>query len=126
MYLSNLYTQHGLNPRPQDQESLALRRTWVAQSVEHLTWAQVMISQFVSPSPSSGSLLSVGNPLWIFYTPLSLLLPDFHLCALSLFLKNKHQRKKSHMLFRQNQAGNLPRFLNFKTQLIILQDNDMQ
>ena len=28
---------------------------WVAQSVEHLTLAQVIISQFVSSSPVSGS-----------------------------------------------------------------------
>ena len=27
---------------------------WVAQSVKHPTWAQVMISQFVSSSPASG------------------------------------------------------------------------
>ena len=31
---------------------------WVAQSVEHLTSAQVMISQFVSSSPVSGSVLT--------------------------------------------------------------------
>ena len=32
--------------------------TWVAQSVERPTLAQVMISQFVSLSPTSGSLLT--------------------------------------------------------------------
>ena len=37
--------------------------TWVAQSVEHPTSAQVMISRFVSWSPASGSLLSVQSPL---------------------------------------------------------------
>ena len=31
-----------------------LRSTWVAQSVKHLTLAQVMISQFTSSSPASG------------------------------------------------------------------------
>ena len=30
---------------------------WVAQSVKHLTSAQVMISQSVSSSPASGSVL---------------------------------------------------------------------
>ena len=30
---------------------------WVAQSVKHLTSAQVMISRFVSSSPAWGSLL---------------------------------------------------------------------
>ena len=32
--------------------------TWVAQSVKHLTLAQVMISQFLSSSPASGSVLN--------------------------------------------------------------------
>ena len=32
--------------------------TWVAQSVEHLTSAQVMISQLMSASPMSDSILS--------------------------------------------------------------------
>ena len=30
---------------------------WVAQSVKHLTLAQVMVSQFMSSSPTSGSVL---------------------------------------------------------------------
>ena len=34
------------------------RGTWVAQSVKHRTSAQVMISQFVSSSPASGSVLT--------------------------------------------------------------------
>ena len=38
--------------------------TWVAQSVERLTLAQVMILRFVSSSPALGSLLSVQNPTW--------------------------------------------------------------
>ena len=33
------------------------RGTWVAQSVERLTSAQVMISRFVGSSPTSGSVL---------------------------------------------------------------------
>ena len=35
--------------------------TWVAQSVELLTSAQVMISQFVSSSPASGSVLTAPS-----------------------------------------------------------------
>ena len=35
--------------------------TWVAQSVKHLTSAQVMISQFVSSSPVSGSVLTAQS-----------------------------------------------------------------
>ena len=34
---------------------------WVAQSVEHLTLAQVMVSQFVGLSPASGSVLTAQN-----------------------------------------------------------------
>ena len=33
----------------------------MAQSVKHLTLAQVMISQFVSSSPASGSVLTAQN-----------------------------------------------------------------
>ena len=35
--------------------------TWVAQSVEQVTSAQVMISQFVGSSSSSGSLLTAQS-----------------------------------------------------------------
>ena len=35
--------------------------SWVAQSVEHLTLAQVMISQLMSSSPTSGSVLTVQS-----------------------------------------------------------------
>ena len=36
-----------------------VRGTWVAQSVEHLTSVQIMISQFVSSSPTSARLAAV-------------------------------------------------------------------
>ena len=35
---------------------------WVAQSVKRLTLAQVMISQFASSSPTSGSVLTAQSP----------------------------------------------------------------
>ena len=35
--------------------------TWVAQSVQHPTAAQVMISRFLSSSPASGSLLTAQS-----------------------------------------------------------------
>ena len=47
--------------------------------------AQVTISQFVSSSSTSGSVLTVLSLLGILCPPLSLLLP--HLCARSLSLK---------------------------------------
>ena len=47
----------------------------MAQSVECLTWAQVMILEFVSFSPSSGSLLSVQSLLWILCVSLFLSAP---------------------------------------------------
>ena len=37
------------------------RGAWVAQSVEHLTLAQVMISQFASSSPMSCSVLTAHS-----------------------------------------------------------------
>ena len=37
------------------------RNIWVAQSVERLTWAQFMNSQFMSLSPASGSVLTVQS-----------------------------------------------------------------
>ena len=43
--------------------------SWVAQLVECLTSAHVMISQFVSLSPASGSLLSAQSPLQILCSP---------------------------------------------------------
>ena len=38
-----------------------VRGAWVAQSVGHPTSAQVMISQFVSSSPSLGSVLTAQS-----------------------------------------------------------------
>ena len=55
-----------------------------AQSVKHLTSVQVMISQQVSASPESGSVLIVWSLLGILSLPLSLAPP--HL-TLSLSLK---------------------------------------
>lgn len=37
------------------------RGAWVAQPVKHLTSAQIMISQFVSLSPESGSVLTAWS-----------------------------------------------------------------
>ena len=44
---------------------------WVAQLVKCLTLAQVMISWFVSSSPTVGSLLSAQSWLWILCLPIS-------------------------------------------------------
>ena len=49
---------------------------WVAQSVEHLTSAQIMISQFLGSSPTLDSVLTVQSLLWILCLPVSLPLPD--------------------------------------------------
>ena len=37
------------------------RGAWVAQSVEHLTSAQVVISRYVSSSPASGNVLTAQS-----------------------------------------------------------------
>ena len=56
-----------LSAPPPLRRSLALsllkinRGTWVAQSVKSLTSAQIMISQFVSSSPVSGSVLTAQS-----------------------------------------------------------------
>ena len=59
--------------------------TWVSESVEHLTSAQVVISQFVRSSPALGSVLTAQSlePAWIL--SLSLSVPPL----LTLSLKNK-------------------------------------
>ena len=57
---------------------------WVAQSGEHQTLAQIMISRFVGSSPTLGSVLTVGSLLAILSPHLSLPLP--HLCTHTLFL----------------------------------------
>ena len=60
---------------------------WVAQSIEHLTSAQVMISQLVSSSSASGWLLLAQNLLQILCISLSLSLPlPLLVCSLSLSL----------------------------------------
>ena len=64
------------------------RGSWVAQSVKHLTWAQVIISQFVSPSPTSGSVLTAWSlePALDSVFPSLSAPPPFVFC---LCLKNK-------------------------------------
>ena len=73
------------------QAPLSLWGTWVDQSIENLISAQIMISQLVSSSPTSGSVLTAWN-----LEPasdsvcLSLSAPP----GLMLSLKNKHQKQK--------------------------------
>ena len=69
-------------------QETSVKGSWVAQSVKRPTSAPVMILQFVSLSPTSGSLLAAQS-LEPTSDPVSLSLsvpPPF---ALSLFLKNK-------------------------------------
>ena len=51
----------GTKGHHQESENTSHRGTWVAQSVEHLTSAQVTISQSVSSSPASGSVLTAQS-----------------------------------------------------------------
>ena len=62
---------------------------WVAQSVERLASAQVMISQFVGSSPASGSGLMAQSlePVSDSVSPSLSVLPCS--CSVSLCLKNK-------------------------------------
>ena len=65
--------------------------TWVAQSAKHPTSAQVMISWFMSLSPTSGSVLTAQSlePASDSVSP-SLSAPPLLVRVLSLSLKNKH------------------------------------
>ena len=64
--------------------------TWVAQLVEHPTSAQVMISQSVSLSPMSGSMLTAQSlePALDSVSP-SFSAPPLLMLSLSLSVKNK-------------------------------------
>ena len=65
---------------------------WVAQSIECLTLAQVMISQFVGSSPTSGSVLTAQSlePVSDSVSPSLSAPPPLTLClSVSLSLKNK-------------------------------------
>ena len=66
---------------------------WVAQSVEHPTSTQVMISQSVSLSPPSGSILMVWSLLGILSFLLSAPPPLMFSLSLSLS-QNKSKIKK--------------------------------
>ena len=70
--------------------SYALWGTWVAQSVEGPTSAQVLITQFVSSSPAPGSVLTAQSlePTSDSVSPPLSAPPPLTLC-LSLFLNNK-------------------------------------
>ena len=50
-----------LLPHVRDKKMEAYRGTWVAQLIKHLTSAQAMISQSVSSSPTSGSVLTAQS-----------------------------------------------------------------
>ena len=71
---------------------IIMRGAWVAQSVKHPTSAQVMLSQSVSSSPASGSVLTARSLFRILCLPLSLTRPRS--CSVCLCLKNKHLKKK--------------------------------
>ena len=77
------------NPLIVFKSELALG-TWVAQSVKHLTLAQVMISWSVSLSPASGSVLTAQSlePASESVSP-SLSLPVPCSCSVSLSLSQK-------------------------------------
>ena len=57
------------------EKVLTVRGVWVAQSGKTLTSAQVVISRFMSSSPTSGSARTERSLLGILSLPLSLLLP---------------------------------------------------
>ena len=54
----------------------------MAESLKHLTSAQVVISQLVGSSPAWGSVLTAWSLLWILCLPLSLTLPRLRCVSL--------------------------------------------
>ena len=67
------------------------RGTWVAQLAKHPASVQVMISLFVSSSPSTGSLLSGRSWLWILRLGFLVLCPSpAHALSPGLSKSNKH------------------------------------
>ena len=76
----------------------------MAQSVQHLTSAQVMISRFVSSSSASGSVLTAQSlePASDSVSPSLSAPPSIMLClSVSLSLKNKQTKKIN--LFLKNE-----------------------
>ena len=76
-------------------KTLGQRGAWVAQSVKHLNLAQVTISQFVSSSPASGSVLTARS----LEPALDSMSPSLSLCpspvhALSLSVPKKINKKR--------------------------------
>ena len=73
---------------------VSFRGAWVAQSVKHPTPAWVMISQFMSSSPESGSMPTAQSlkPGSDSVTP-PLSAPPLLMLCLSLSLKNKNLKK---------------------------------
>ena len=76
----------GMYPNSKWCIKMQRRGAWVAQSVECPTSAQVMISRFMSSTPTWGSLLSAQSLLRILSLPLSLC-PSLLTLSLS---QNKH------------------------------------
>ena len=64
--------------------------TWVAQSVKHPTLAQVMISRFVSSSPTSGIVLTAWSLKPASDSVSHSLSASAHALSLSLSKINKH------------------------------------
>ena len=77
--------------------------TWVIQSVERLTSAQVMISWIVSSSLMSGSVLTAQSlePASDSVSS-SLSAPPPLMLSLSLSLKNKHLKKNQELYTEMN------------------------
>ena len=86
--------------------------TWVAQSVKCLTSVQVMISQIVSSSPMSGSVLTAQSlePASDFVSP-SLCAPP---CLLALPLPKISTRKNFLKTFKYNMHIEKCTYHNFR------------
>ena len=80
------------------KNNIIIRGAWVAQSVERLTSAQVMISRSVSLSPASGSVLTAQSlePALDSGSPSPSAPPPTQALSLSLSLSVKKKNNNKH------------------------------
>ena len=82
-------TEHPVQDQNTKDQNTKYQTAWMAQLVKHLTSAQVIISRFMSSSPTSGSVLTAQSlePPWDSVSP-SLSAPPLLVLCLSKMNKS--------------------------------------
>ena len=73
-------SRRAVNTQLHDQKPRYVRGTWVAQSVKHLTLAQIMVSWFVGLSPASKFSLSAPHSLTLSLSNIIRIKKEIKLC----------------------------------------------